>query len=247
MLKKHLFFRFFSQITPFEGNDYFEPRVEGKVFKTAPKLLSSFWISSNYAKKFAFDFGANYLQNTDNETEIGCFISPRWRINDKWFTLFQISYQHTENEIGFIEHNEQEDTIFFGSRNLKTYTNLLQFSYVPNNKMGFNFRLRHYWSTVKYNSFFILNEQGYNENYDEYTENQDISFNAFTIDFDFKWNFAPGSGLSLVWKNGIFNSSDAIIHNYFENTSDLFKNSTQNNSISLRILYYLDYLYLKRK
>jgi len=246
MFKNYVFLGLFASASPKESNNYFESRVDGRVFKEAKQYQLSFWLSTNYANKFAYDLGANFRESAFSERAYGAFVAPRFRLNDKWFTLLNINLNKTDNDLGFVDLTENQDTVFFGSRNLKTLSNTLQFSYTPNNKMGFNFRLRHYWSTVKYNSYSILNNSGYLDLFDQYQENHDISFNAFTIDFVYKWNFAPGSEMSIVWKNAVFNSSEIIINDYFENTSDLFQNSPKNNSISFKILYYLDYLYLKK-
>lgn len=246
MFKNYVFLGLFASLSPKESHNYFESRVDGKVFKESENIQLSFWLSTNYVNKFAYDFGANYQKNKLGELAYGAFVAPRLRINDKWFTLLNVNLNKTENNLGFVDITQNEDTVFFGSRNLKTLSNTLEFSYTPNNKMGFNFRLRHYWSTVKYNSYSILNDEGYLNLFEQYQENHDISFNAFTIDFVYKWNFAPGSEMSIVWKNAVYNSSEVIIDNYFENTNNLFISSPNNNSLSFKILYYLDYLYLKK-
>jgi hypothetical protein len=60
------------------------------------------------------------------------------------------------------------------------------------------------------------------------------------------WWFAPGSQLSLVWKNGIDNETNILRNRWSDNIDDSF-NLPQENSLSLKIVYYLDYLYLKKK
>jgi len=248
--KNHLTIGAYTNIAPSEMNNYFEARVEDRVFIEPKGIFGNFWISSSYAKKFAIDIRTSLYTNTDNTKELTLLFSPRWRINDKWFTRYSFQVSNTLNSYGFVKYTENQDTIFFGQRDLGTVTNTLSLTYTPNNKMGFDFRLRHYWSTVEYNKFFTLNENGYLDENNEnlvYFENKNINFNSFTIDFAYKWNFAPGSELSIVWKNAIFSSGDIIIPHYFDNTKDLFQNSPVNNSFSFKILYYLDYLYLKKK
>ena len=72
----------------------------------------------------------------------------------------------------------------------------------------------------------------------------DINYNAFTIDMVFKWNFAPGSWLTAVWKN-IVDAENSMIDNYFENAESMFAHS-QVNSLSLKLLYYIDYQQVTR-
>ena len=61
----------------------------------------------------------------------------------------------------------------------------------------------------------------------------------------YTWRFAPGSELSLVWKNSIASSGSIIVNNPFDNFRDLL-DMPQSNSISLKILYYLDYQNFKK-
>ncbi|UKN03630.1 DUF5916 domain-containing protein [Paracrocinitomix mangrovi] len=74
----------------------------------------------------------------------------------------------------------------------------------------------------------------------------DNSFNAFTIDMVYRWIFAPGSELSLVWKNSIFSFDDQVEENYFQNVGGMFQNPAT-NSVSLKVLYYIDYWELHQK
>jgi hypothetical protein len=55
----------------------------------------------------------------------------------------------------------------------------------------------------------------------------------------FKWNFAPGSWLTAVWKN-IVDAEGTMTDNYIDNVENMFEEN-QVNSVSLKVLYYLDY------
>jgi len=61
----------------------------------------------------------------------------------------------------------------------------------------------------------------------------------------YTWQFAPGSFLNLVWKNSIMEFRDEVEKNYFHNIGNTLKED-QNNNLSLKIIYYLDYLDLKK-
>ena len=62
----------------------------------------------------------------------------------------------------------------------------------------------------------------------------------------YTWRFAPGSELTLVWKNAIYTGGNVIFYDYMQNIRDLFKSDAL-NSLSLKILYYLDYQSLKKR
>jgi len=61
----------------------------------------------------------------------------------------------------------------------------------------------------------------------------------------FNWQFAPGSYLSLIWKNALLEENNQITYNYFENFSQTLQ-YPQLNTLTLKILYYLDYNQLRK-
>ena len=143
----------------------------------------------------------------------------------------------------------------FGERNIKRIENTFEGSYVFNNKMGVNLRVRHFWTTVDYTeSMFFLNKEtgGLEDNPYNYTglddegnSLHDINYNAFNIDFNFNWQIAPGSFVTVNWK--VIQSSDDRIVNktFFRNFNDVLRNGN-NQNFSVRVLYFIDYLDAKR-
>ncbi|MBC8316206.1 MAG: hypothetical protein H8E51_11980, partial [Bacteroidetes bacterium] len=73
-----------------------------------------------------------------------------------------------------------------------------------------------------------------------------VDYNQFNIDLSFIWDFAPGSQLSFVWKNAINTSDDIIDYHFFRNLGNTIT-SPATNSFSIRVLYYIDAMYFKKK
>jgi len=119
----------------------------------------------------------------------------------------------------------------------------LEAGYYFTKNLSLNIRIRHYWSTVKYLEFYMLDEDGH-LNESDYTGDHNISFNSFNIDMGLIWRFAPGSELSLVWKNSILDQDAVIPDTYLSDLKNLF-DKPQMNSISFKAIYYLDYQTLK--
>jgi hypothetical protein len=71
------------------------------------------------------------------------------------------------------------------------------------------------------------------------------NFNAFTIDAVYTLQFAPGSFINIVWKNSIFTTDSETALTYFRNLNRTI-NAPQNNSLSFKILYFLDYLDVRK-
>jgi hypothetical protein len=61
----------------------------------------------------------------------------------------------------------------------------------------------------------------------------------------YTWQFAPGSFVNVVWKNSIFKSGNIIERDYFKNLGNTL-DTDQNNNISLKVIYFLDYLDIKK-
>ena len=241
-----------------ESNDYFEPRVWGENFIRPIWTNCRTWFSSNYQKRIAVDAGIGYVfVERDNWWEWNYDAEVRFRISDRLFIIPKWDQSFQNNSEGFaVEFRkppESVDGIIFGNRNRKTSTSTLGIDYTMTNRIGLTFRLRHYNSKIDYNYFYELLENGRLNRLDDYTgidENgisyYDINYNAFTIDMFFRWVFLPGSELNLVWKNSIFTTDSDVATNYWNTLNNTLKNGPT-NSFSLKLIYWLDTLSLRKK
>jgi hypothetical protein len=166
-------------------------------------------------------------------------------VNNKLSFIYDTHYEDREDDIGFVNYNAATDTITFGRRNLQTISNTLSGVYKFTNKMSLSLRGRHYWSRATYKAYYTLQTDGYLKQDSAYGLNHNVNFNAFNIDVVFFWQFAPGSELNIVYKNAVLKRENIINYDYYSNFSGSL-NSPQNNSISIKVLYYIDYLTIKR-
>lgn len=229
-------------------NDFYESR-QGKIFKKPADTYVNLFISPDYRKRFLIDFGGNYsfapaYHNRDATKAYSFTISPRYRVSNKMTLIYKLKFDNALKAYGYTTTVDSTNSIIFGKRQVKTVTNTISTAYIFNNVSSLSFRLRHYWSTAKYDTFYELNNDGLLDN-TNYTANHNINFNAFTIDMAFKWQFLPGSEMSIVWKNNIYTNGNEIITSFGKNLENTFE-APQINSISLKLLYYLDYQYLKK-
>lgn len=250
--RNYLHMGFYAEVKPFDRYDYFEPRVEGYKYAGPKIMMGQYWISSDYRKMLAMDFrlGA-WREFGGDQFSYWSRIGPRIRFNDKWLLTYRVNFDMRFNTYGYVDdYVVNNDTIIdFGKRDQRTIENTLDTKYIFNNKMSLSLRARHYWSRVEYSDFHELQEDGSlgaSKGFDTYGTEENYNYNAFTIDLQYLWRFAPGSDISIVWKNAIFTSNEHIINGFWDNLNNTFE-SSQINSISLKILYYLDYRYLKKK
>lgn len=244
--KKFMAMGFNLSAAPFEGADYFEPRTPGRFVYTPRNYYSSGWISSNYNKKVAIDAGWEYTRyDQKDRSDFTGWTELRFRIGDKTFIIPGLTYSMLSNNIGFVYRNGNDITL--GRRGMETYETGLTVSHSFNAVLFTNFRMRNYWSTATYHSFFDIDENGQwgPTNYAGFPiagapSINDISFTAFTIDWELRWRFAPGSDLLVVYKNSLFNIDTQKEKTYWENVANVM-GIPHAHSLSIKFQYFIDY------
>lgn len=228
--------------SPFEGKDFFEPRMPGRFLVVPANSNISYWLSTDYRKKFAIDVSLflHKFSQAGRQT-INMKVSPRYRVNNKLSFILEFEEDSKKNNVGFV--NNKEDNIYIGERNINTFTSTIRSNYTFTNLMALSLRIRHYWSIAEYSNYYLLNNKGNLEN-SNYDQIHDVNFNAFNIDMVYTWNLAPGSEMSIVWKNSILKSGNQLLYDYADNFRSTIE-SPQLNSLSVKVLYYIDYLRLK--
>ncbi len=228
-----------------ETYDYYEPRKPGLYYMKPKASWGKLGFSSDYRKTFALDGGISGIYSSrDGSKGFTAQLSPIVRFNNHFSLKLSSSYEKDINDFGFAGKNEEN--VIFGKREINTVVNSLTAKYLFINNLSLSLVTRHYYARGKYNSFFILQDNGYLEPYPTYQQNHNFSFNTFNIDMVLSWIFAPGSSLNLVWKNEITSEKDNVSGNYFNNLDNTIR-EPQVNNISLKVLYYIDYLMFKRK
>ncbi len=238
--------------------DYFESRTNdlNNVFIYGPSLDMFWWSSTDYRKKFAGDIGFGYDAISEfNYKAYHIRWAPRYRVNNNIFMTYVISHKTEKNNVGRAfdsQYNYLEDdqnNLLYSKRDVKTITNVYKISYVINNKMSFDVKFRHYWSTLKHRKFFELHDGNLSESYfsvndENNTPQYNVNYNAWNIDLNCLWQFAPGSELNLQWKNALTTLDDDANISAKGNLNRLMEESKV-NSLSLKIIYYIDYQSIK--
>jgi hypothetical protein len=256
-LNSYATFRSFNSIN-FGGNakvteqiDYYEPRTPGRIL-IRPRGLT-FWggLNTDSRKKLRLNLNI-YGGSTEMVTAtigynpyFGINLSPSMRFSDKFSVFFSSDFSKDMGDRGYVNKDEY-GSIIFGVRYLTNVTNTIEARYLFRNNLSLGLRARHYWARGDYKSFYSLTEEGRLIDNISYDQNHDFNFNAFNIDIVFQWQFAPGSAINLVWKNSIYHEGNEVINRYSENLNNTFE-AKQLNTVSLKILYFFDYLYLRKK
>lgn len=245
-MKKLHWFGIFVNFTP-RQNDFYEPRVSGRVFKRGASTMAGVWLESNYAKKYSVNaqIAERVFFNFYNLNGTDIFFSHQYRFNSKFSIRHSVEYQGRPTGLGFSTIQANSDTPLFALRNVNSIDHILFLKYNFTNKMGLTFRARHYASVVKPREFFTLNTDGSLAPKYNVTENLNRNVNFFNIDMVYTWQFAPGSFLNIVWKEASIMDSNLATNDYLDNLQNTLQ-TEQNNNFSLKVIYFLDYLQLKK-
>jgi len=234
---------------PLGFHDHFEPRVAGYYYITDPNYSFSLWGSPDYRKAFLIDYRFGFWHVPEQDLFNSWFsLEPRWRVSNNFLIVPEFFVDLSQNNIGYVTdslNSNQDPAIIFGRRDLLEFTTSLKADYVFSPDASLAFRARHYWLQVDYLSFYDLQRDGTIQP-NTYSANEDFAVNAFNIDMVFKWNFAPGSELLLIWKNTVYSNQkyETLERNYWRNLNNAF-NAPISNSFSIKLLYYLDWQYFK--
>lgn len=247
-LKKSLMgFGAYVAIQPGKQYDYFGPRAENRYFISEDWLNMNGWISSNYNKTFALDASLGYetlFENGRDYTSYFYSLEPRLKLGDKFIMQYSFNYDMEKKERGYVETLDNDD-IIYGQRDQETIINSISASYSFNSFHALNLTFRNYWSTVTYeDDLYALQENGRLNQDDGYTkidvDDPDVNFDAWNLDLSYSWQFAPGSQLTALYRNRLYNDTNASKDDYFTSLNDLFKEDI-NHVFSLRVVYYIDY------
>ncbi|MBM3916714.1 MAG: carbohydrate binding family 9 domain-containing protein [Sphingomonadales bacterium] len=239
------------------SKDYFEPRTWGAVFTVPQFAFFNYWFSTNYQRKIALDAGASmdiYYNNPWKQYAYN--FEPRIRLSDAIFLVYSFEKELQINSLGyaipFATPVQSYQGILFGKRDRNTTIQFISLDYIVTNRMSLSLRLRHYRSTLKYQNFSILQQDGslnplpdFNGLTVEGKSAYDINYNAFTIDFMYRWVFMPGSEINIVWKNAVFSNNDAVNVAYWQDLSGTLQNGAL-NSFSIKLIYWLDAQQLRK-
>ncbi|AUC23837.1 hypothetical protein BTO15_17800 [Polaribacter sejongensis] len=228
-----------------EEKDFFEPRqgsTSGIYFLQPERKNINIWISTNSQKKLEVNADVYYsAYNNYSKAAYGFSIAPRYRFTNQFSLQYQLDYNKTNNDLGFVD--EVNTNIIFGKRDRKNYTNTIagKYSFSTNSSLSLSFR--HYWGAVNYNDYYTLNTNGgLNSNATYNSDN--VNFNSWNLDLSYIWQFAPGSQLIAFYRNAIFNEDTNADLNFSKNLDNLFEES-QRHTFSLRLVYFIDYNKLK--
>lgn len=227
------------EFTPFGENDIYEPRTFGRYLKVPGYFDSWVWFESDSRKKLLYNFNLDYYAYDEKgRNKVIPSVYLRYRASDKLNFIWQFNPVFSNNEVGYAGSDSEK--IYMGRRQRNTYENYISSQYTFNEKISTQLTFRHYFSDVTYKQFYTLSNDGTIKETNSFTDNLDGTYNSWNLDLRFSWWFAPGSQITLLYRNAIQNYIDSSKMSFKNNFDTLF-NEPMTNNFSLRITYFIDY------
>ncbi|MDB5013831.1 MAG: hypothetical protein JWQ25_2033 [Daejeonella sp.] len=236
------------------GNDFYESR-SGLGYDSPSQYGVSLYMNSNRAKRFN---GGSYIAyrkiNREQGHGYGGGFYQNFRVSDKLSFGSEVSIEPRYNLVNWVrnlsakEGTTETDTTVFSKYNRNTFEIYVYGKYTFSNKMGITVNSRHYWSDRRNMQFYQLMQNGTLSSFTARPLNEigNQNYNSLNIDLTYFWQFAPGSEFTVVYKDLASVDESLTRKGYANNLGKTF-NFPQNNSLSFKILYYLDYLQLSKK
>lgn len=228
-----------------EQNDFYEAR-NGQVFKAPASYRTAIFINPNRAK--AYNFGGNVSRvsrSLFNGESYNFYFFQNFRVNDRLAFGLDLNFAPSFNAVNWVGFNGSQSVFSRYDRN--TVENTMDAKYSFTNRMGVTLLVRHYWSDRRNKDFYNLNNDGTLSPYSgPALQNVDRNYNVFNIDLIYVWQFMPGSEINITYKNAAELNEQFLTKRYSRNFDRVFS-GPQNNSLSVKVLYFIDYLNLAKK
>lgn len=252
--KKNHFFGIGIDANAVETYDYYEPRTADRYVIKPTKIGGYVYVSTNYNNSFAIDVNPSYaFFDEAGRNSYGFSIGPRYRFNDKLSLNYNFNFFRQNNNKGYIDsinddmNSATPNTIVFANRNVITYSNTLSGKYSLNSQMTFNISLRQYWSYAENKNTLSLEQNGRLADFAGYTTNKNSSFYSWNADLSYTWWFAPGSQVSVLYRNNAGAFEREINKEFTDNVTNLLNNDALSHVFSISVRYFIDYNQVKNK
>ncbi|MGB8191009.1 MAG: DUF5916 domain-containing protein, partial [Chitinophagaceae bacterium] len=242
-------------------NDYFElqtpsdPRATPrKSLKRAPYYFAGLSGSSDSRKRLFVRWNFGFAQGplpADPYHIIS--VGARYRFSDRLTLDLFVERQHDNGQFGYsFERDMMTGDPILARRKYTDLSTLLTGSYSFTPRMNMRVRARHYWNKLANTNMYDVKSDGYwTERFDRIPSDYDVNYNTFSLDVFYTWDFRLGSRIVVGWKNWLGRDFEYMVDGssnsyYTKNLGQVF-NNPHGNEFTVRFIYYLDYLQLKRK
>jgi hypothetical protein len=242
------------EVNPLYFRDFFEARTPGVVLKRIPYVFIGTGGSTDSRKKLYVSWYGGFAESPyPNDFFMTMSSGVRYRFNDRMQVSIDFKRQKDNGAWGFSHRDTistmvpgfKDPIISFRKVRINEVIATMQYSFTP--RMNWTIRMRHNWTYVDHLRYYKLRSNG--DWYDiPFAPDRNWNFNVFNVDMFYTWDFKWGSRVTLAWKNAL--GGNVFLdpyqnRTYRKNVAGVF-NNPHSNELTLKIVYFLDYLNLKR-
>ncbi|MFQ3173024.1 MAG: hypothetical protein ACI8W0_000105 [Flavobacterium sp.] len=242
---KNNYVGFAFTLKPLDRFDFFEPRVYGRYLYIPKSVVAYAGFATNPNKSFTYEIESE-ITKFDEDQRVSYWLSGgiKYRFNTKLSLAYDVQYTYKVNDRGWVGFDNTD--IIIGNRDREILQNNITGKYAINTKMTLNLTGRYYWSYSDNNAFFTLQDSGYLTPNNDYSLNKNRNFNSWNFDLSYSWWFAPGSEISVLYRNYAQIGSNTVERNFSSNLKNVF-NADMTNILSFSLRYFIDYNRVKNK
>tara|TARA_R110002020_G_scaffold250965_7_gene464888 strand:- start:573 stop:3020 length:2448 start_codon:yes stop_codon:yes gene_type:complete len=227
--------------------DFFEARTIDRFVQYKENFIGDVWISTDNRKRFVLDSRFLISQFINSDFKKFTFTTnPTFRFTDQISVQYAFKFEKEMNRKTYVAHFNEH--IIFGNRDRISLENSFQAIYNFSIAQAVSLRFRNFWTVAQFaeNQFSSLKLNGSLTPYDykvNEENNPNARFNIWNLDLHYNWRFAPASELSILYRNtvAILDQKDSS----FLNSTEYLFNQAFKNTVSVRLVYFLDYNKLK--
>lgn len=239
-----------AELQPLWQDDYFELRTPGKFMKKVPWAFLQVSGSTDSRKRLFARWAFGFAESDAIKNDPYIVVNPgvRYRFSDRLSLDVNWRFQDDRGQFGYAFQREANGDPIIGRRRNREVTTLISGIYNFNSRMNITLRARHYWNRVQYSRFFNVNDAGWWVDR-SFIPGQDQNFNAWNMDVFYTWDFSYGSRFIVGWKNWLSNDfpvNGEVYKGYISNAARTMV-SPHGNEFTARMIFFIDYLKLKRK
>ncbi|MGB5005789.1 MAG: DUF5916 domain-containing protein [Ferruginibacter sp.] len=239
------------QTSPAWNRDYFfhSNVYTGYYLRRTPYYYLGINGSSDSRKKLYVSWKIGGAESPlDNDPYWTGNLGLRYRFSDKFLLSTSMDIVQDRGNWGWAFKLNPDGSPVIARRNVKTNTAIVSGQFNFTSRMNVNIRMRHYWSLLENTNFYNVKPDGYWRD-TSFIANENLNFNIFNVDMFYTWDFLPGSRLTVAWKNALGNNVNIDPYtntNYVKNFGRVV-DSPHSNEITVKIVYFLDYLNLRKR
>jgi hypothetical protein len=237
---------------PLWVNDYFinNSDYNGNFLKRTPYYYLGVRGSTDSRKKLYISYSIGAAESPlPKDPYWQGSLSVRYRFSNKLQLTASMDVEQDKGTWGWAFMNDSATgKPIIARRHSKRNIGIISGQYSFTKRMNLTVRLRHFWNQLANTNFYNLKTDGY-WNEIAFKPGNDINFNTFNIDMFYTWDFLLGSRITLGWKNALGGTAniDAYSNRTYSKNFRSVLNNPHSNEVTLKIVYFLDYLKLKRK